>query len=197
MSGGEPPSDPTLASDADREFICTRLQEACVHGRLTMEELSDRVEKALAARTRGELLVLVRDLPPDRFSPGPALPPAPARRWHVALVGSNRRAGRWRIPAESYWASMLGGCRLDLTRAQFEAPVTTINIATGLGGVEVRVPKGFEVQIEGMAVMGGKRLRLDGPPPPPGAPVIRIRVVSGMGGVKVTDRETFRARLRQ
>jgi hypothetical protein len=192
MAIGDPQSDPTLASDADREVICARLQEAHVHGRLTLEELSQRLDAALKARTRGELLPLIQDLPAP---PGPVTGP-PAKRWHVALMGSTRRHGRWLVPAESWWTGVMGKCHLDLTKAQFEAQVTTINIARAMGSVEVRVPKGFEVYLEGTSLLGRKLVRLDGPPPPPGAPVIRIRVLSGMGAVKVTDRESLRSRLR-
>jgi hypothetical protein len=192
MAIGDPLSDPTLASDADREIICARLQEAHVHGRLTLEELSQRLDTALKARTRGELLPLIQDLPaPSGTVVGP-----PAKRWHVGLMGSTRRHGRWTVPAESWWTAVMGKCRLDLTKAQFEAPVTTINIARAMGSIEVRVPKGYEIHLEGTSLLGGKHLRLDGPPPPPGAPVIRIRVLSGMGAVKVTDRESLRSRLR-
>ena len=192
MAIGDPLSDPTLASDADREIICARLQEGHVHGRLTLEELSQRLDTALKARTRGELLPLIQDLPAP---PGTVVGPPP-KRWHIGVMGSTRRHGRWLVPAESWWTAVMGKCRLDLTKAQFEAPVTTINIARAMGSIEVRVPKGYEIRLEGTSLLGGKHLRLDGPPPPPGAPVIRIRVLSGMGAVKVTDRESIRSRLR-
>jgi hypothetical protein len=192
MAIGDPQGDPTLASDADREVICARLQEAHVHGRLTLEEMSQRLEAALKARTRGELLPLIQDLPSP---PGPVVGP-PARNWHMAVLGSTRRKGRWVVPAESWWAGVMGNCHLDLTKAQFESRVTTINIGRAMGNVDVRVPKGYEIQLEGTSLLGSKRIRLDGPPPPPGAPVIRIRVLSGMGSVKITDRESLRSRLR-
>lgn len=184
----------TLASDAEREWIIAHLQEACVQGRLTMEELSQRLGLALSARTRVELEPLISDLP---GAPTPAHDPGAQKRWHVGVMGSTRRTGRWRVPPESWWTSVVGGCRLDLTKAVFDAPVTTINIAAWMGSIEVRVPKGFEVEVRGTALMGGKQLRLEGPPPPPGAPLIRLKVLSCMGGVKVTDRESFRSRLRQ
>jgi DUF1707 SHOCT-like domain/Cell wall-active antibiotics response LiaF, C-terminal len=189
----DPRSDPTLASDADREIICARLQDAHAHGRLTFEEVSQRLDTALKARTRGELLGLIQDLPSP---PGVAAAGPPPKRWHVAVLGSTRRHGRWVVPAESWWTGVVGNCRLDLTKAQFEAPVTTINIGLVMGSIEVRVPKGYEIHLEGTSLLGSKRVRLDGPPPPPGAPVIRIRVVSGLGAVKITDRETLRSRLR-
>ena len=194
MLPAERPGDPTLASDAEREWIVAHLQESCVQGRLTTEELAQRLGIALSARTRVELEGLIQDLP---WTPPVAAPAGPQKRYHLNVMGSNKRTGRWRVPAESYWTSALGGCRLDLTRATFEAPVTTINILSGLGGVEVRVPKGFEIEVVGTALMGGKHLRLDGPIPPPGAPVIRLKVLSCMGAVKITDRASFRSRLRQ
>lgn len=197
MPGAEAPRDPTLASDAERDWVCAVLQEACVQGRLTTEELSQRLGIALSARTRAELETLFQDLPGVPAALSPAVAPAEqGRRWHVGVMGTTRRTGRWRVPAESWWTSVVGGCRLDLTRAIFEAPVTTINIVAAMGAVEVRVPRGFEVEVVGTAVMGRRRIRLEGPPPPPGAPVIRLRVLSGMGGVRVTDRESLRRRLR-
>lgn len=174
--------------------MCAHLQESCVQGRLTTEELGSRLDLALRARTRSELDDLLRDLPPP---PGYSAPAPAGKRWHLGVLGSTRRTGRWRVPAESWWTSVMGGCRLDLTKATFESAVTTINIVAGMGGVEVRVPKGFEIDVQGTAILGGRHLRLEGPPPPPGAPVIRLRVMSCLGGVKVTDRESLRARLRQ
>lgn len=165
-----------------------------MQGRLTPEELSDRIGVALSARTRPELEALIQDLP---AAPGTAQLPPAQKRWHLGLMGSTKRTGRWRVPAESYWTSVMGGCRLDLTKAVFDAPVTTINVVAGMGTVEIRVPRGFEVDVVGTALMGGRNVRLEGPPPPPGAPVIRLRILSCLGKVKVTDRETFRGRMRQ
>jgi uncharacterized protein DUF1707 len=51
------------ASDAERERTVAQLNQHHVDGRLTAEEFSDRVESALAARTRGELDALLTDLP--------------------------------------------------------------------------------------------------------------------------------------
>ena len=64
------------ASDADRDRTVEELRTHAAEGRLTVEELEERVQRALASRTLGELAVLTRDLP-DRAS---ASPPPPARR---------------------------------------------------------------------------------------------------------------------
>jgi len=71
------------ASHGDREQVVGALQAAFVQGRLTTDELDERVGQALAARTYAELAALTTDLPTDptpAVQPVPAPPPAPARR---------------------------------------------------------------------------------------------------------------------
>ena len=51
------------ASDADRDKIVTALRENLAEGRLTTEEFDERLDKALAAKTQGELEGLMADLP--------------------------------------------------------------------------------------------------------------------------------------
>lgn len=52
-----------LASDRERERAVVRLRDGAAEGRLTPRELEERVERALAARTRGELASVIGDLP--------------------------------------------------------------------------------------------------------------------------------------
>jgi hypothetical protein len=71
------------ASHADREQVIGALKAAFVQGRLTADELDERVGQALAARTYAELAALTTDLPADPAparEPGPAIQPAPARQ---------------------------------------------------------------------------------------------------------------------
>jgi hypothetical protein len=51
------------ASDADREQVAERLRRATTEGRLAADELEQRLEAALSARTYGQLDALVADLP--------------------------------------------------------------------------------------------------------------------------------------
>ncbi len=94
-----------LAGNADRERAVGVLRAAFTEGRLTQDELNDRVAQAYAARTYGDLWALTADLPagplpyPDApYSsavPGlpfpqasPAVPPGaePATNWHSAAA---------------------------------------------------------------------------------------------------------------
>jgi hypothetical protein len=53
----------TRASDAEREKLAQTLREHAAQGRLSVDELSERLDRAYAARTQGELTELVVDLP--------------------------------------------------------------------------------------------------------------------------------------
>ena len=65
------------ASHGDRDRVVELLRVAAGDGRLTAEELDERLEAALTARTYGELAALTTDLPtiPDS-GPGPTGPGA-------------------------------------------------------------------------------------------------------------------------
>ena len=52
-----------LASDRERDRVADHLKRHFAEGRLTAEELSERLERAFSARTRGDLSRLTRDLP--------------------------------------------------------------------------------------------------------------------------------------
>jgi len=65
------------ASDADRDHVADLLRHASAEGRLTSDELEERMRTALVARTYGELDPLVADLPPSGTSPHREFPPTP------------------------------------------------------------------------------------------------------------------------
>jgi Domain of unknown function (DUF1707) len=63
------------AADTDRAAVATVLGEHMSAGRLTLDEYDERLTRAYAARTFGELEVLTADLPP--VSTGRAVESAP------------------------------------------------------------------------------------------------------------------------
>lgn len=82
--------DRIRVSDADREQATARLREHYAQGRLSSEELEERVTAALNAKTYGDLRRVMADLPGEAMEPGPG-PQAPP--W----VGSHRMVF-WRGP---------------------------------------------------------------------------------------------------
>ena len=193
-------SDPTgaagppalRASDAEREAAVTRLRTAAGEGRLTLDELAERLERAFSAVTRAELEPLTRDLPsePDRR----ALPEG--RRWIIGIMGGGTERGRWRIAKRSNVINVMGGADLDLTDAVVADTEIEIRVFSLMGGSNIVVPDGVNVELTGLALMGGNDLELGGPGPGPGAPLVRVRAYSVMGGTDVKQAHGRRGRLR-
>src|SRR5258708_20838764 len=79
-------ADPRIrASDEDRERVVSLLREHHAAGRLTAEEFNERLDKAYAAKTVGELDELMADLPAmDLYR----LPDASLRRYSRPTPGA-------------------------------------------------------------------------------------------------------------
>ena len=71
------------AADADRNAVAEALGRHMSAGRLTVAEYDDRLARAYAARTYGELAELTVDLPSDR----PVVQPAPAPQAALGPAG--------------------------------------------------------------------------------------------------------------
>ena len=69
---GPPPDPDVRVADADREHAITLLGDHAAAGRLSAEELDERSDRVLAARTRGELDEPFADLPHARARAGGA-----------------------------------------------------------------------------------------------------------------------------
>jgi hypothetical protein len=183
------------ASDAEREAVVAQPRDAAGEGRLTVEELAERIDAAYAARTRAELEPLTADLPAPgeraAFAPAAATdaaPPAPARRAPplvLGILGGGDRKGRWRVPERMTVVNVMGGADLDLREAVLDGPEVEITVWSLMGGSTITVPEGVHVELDGFALLGGNDLRISGPVPPPGAPVVRVRAWSLMGGTDV------------
>jgi hypothetical protein len=93
------------ASDAERDRVAASLREHCAAGRLTLEELSERLDDAYRTRTAGELERALRELPAEA-SPRPRRSP---KRFTISIFGGVERKGRWRVPRRSFVLALLGG----------------------------------------------------------------------------------------
>jgi hypothetical protein len=174
-------------SDDDREATVAQLRAAGGEGRLTLEELAERVELADAARTRGELDALTADLP----YAAPAIE-RKERGWIVAIMGGAERKGRWRPARNTNVVTVMGGAELDLREAEL-ADGVTITAVTVMGGVGIAVPDGVSVELGGFAVLGANGGPRDHVPPLPNAPIVRVRAFSLMGGLDVERKRSRRA----
>lgn len=175
--------DQRRLTDDEREYALVQLREACVDGRLTLNEFSERVETALTARTQGDLVPVTSDLvaalPPPRRT---------AQSRMIAVMGDSKQSGRWRIAEENTAIAVMGDCELDLRRAEVEGDEVHITAYAIMGDVRVIVPEGVPVELNGMAIMGDKKLELEDVRQLPGAPLIRVHAYAVMGDVRVESR---------
>ena len=178
------------ASDAERRRTIGRLQDACVEGRLSLDEYGQRVASAFAARTRLQLDVLTQDLPageePRHPAAGPVLAGGAVSQT-IAVLGSSQRSGFWRLAEASRVLALLGSCTLDLRSARISGPRTEITVGAVMGSVEIIVPTGVEIELEAHAILGGRDVRIGAAAPASGAPVIRISGLVLLGSLTVRD----------
>jgi class 3 adenylate cyclase len=175
-------------ADADRDRTITLLREHVVAGRLTLDEFSERMGRAFEARTRGELDAVVSDLPVAP-APGQVEPSSrQTRRWHVAILSGHSTKGRWRLGKKTNAVAFMGGCDMDLRRAEIEGPEVEITAVAFMGGIDIIVPEGFEVDLRGFSFMGGRNLKLRDVPIVPGSPRIVVRGFAFLGGIDVKSR---------
>ncbi|MGW5848340.1 DUF1707 SHOCT-like domain-containing protein [Streptomyces sp. NPDC055254] len=205
----ERPLPELRASDADRDRVVERLRDAVAEGRLDMEEFEERLEAAYTSRTYAELEPLTRDLPggavhypeaaPTRVAPAPYAagaggqqPSWPARiggsavsRTGVAVMSGFQRRGPWTVPARFDAVAFWGGGEIDLREARFAEREVVINCVAIMGGIEITVPPGVEVDVRGIGVMGAFDQRDHPGPPQPGAPRVVVTGLAFWGGVEI------------
>lgn len=196
----QPSSDGGLServADADRDRTVTLLREHVVEGRLTLDEFSERMGVALEAKTRGELDAVMADLPTTGTLPTASpttMTPRKTSRWHIAIMSGHSTRGRWRIGGKTNAIAIMGGCDMDLRRAEIEGPEIEITAFAFWGGIEITVPEGIDVELRGFSFMGGRSLRLRDVPIVPGSPRIIVRGFAVMGGIEVKSRPSRSAK---
>ena len=182
------------ASDADREQHAEVLRRAAGEGRLTMDELEERLNTVYEARTHRELDRLVADVVVRGEQPSSltgATKRMPVRRgeagasWIVSIMSGRERKGRWRVGPDLKVINIMGASDLDLNDAELVAHEVNITVFALMGGADIRVPDGLNVDLSDFAFMGGNSSTLGDERPDPGGPVLHLRVISIMGGIDV------------
>lgn len=103
-------------------------------------------------------------------------------------MGGSGRKGRWRPPEEINVVTVMGGSEIDLRGAEVAGPEITITAVAIMGGIDVVVPDGVEVELDGFDLMGAHEEKLADVPTRPGTPLVRVRAFSLMGAVAVKSK---------
>jgi Domain of unknown function (DUF1707). len=134
------------ASDADRDAVTERLRVAAGQGRITLEELEERLEGVYAAKTYADLDRLVEDLPPPEGAEYGAPPLVLENR-----TGVIKQAGHWVVPERITVRSTMGHVTVDFTRAECRHREVHLEAHVGSGYVLIVVPRNWAAVIDGIA----------------------------------------------
>jgi hypothetical protein len=182
--------DELRASHADRDQVVELLRVAAGDGRLSPEELDDRLERALTARTYAELAALTADLP---ATPGSAVVPPGADAMTATAKDLSRinvrgssvsRDGRWVVPKELDIKVRGGAVTLDFTEAVITQPLLRITAEVRGGALRLITKPGIVVDADDITLNGGSVTLPE--PPGPGVPVfLRVEIAGSVHGAGI------------
>ena len=179
------------ASHEDRDRVVELLRVSAGDGRLTADELDERLELAMTARTYGELAKLVSDLPADGSV---ASAPVPRAKDVVRIdTGSGHavRNGRWILPQRIEARVRSGHLKLDLTQAVITQPSLQLDAEVRSGHVILITRPGIVVDTDDVAVRSG-HIRVRAPWGPDVPEVLRIEVTGKIGSGHFIARPQYR-----
>jgi hypothetical protein len=168
------------ASHQDRDRVVELLRVSAGDGRLTADELDERLELAMTARTYGELARLVADLPAAGSVPGG---PAPKVKEVVRLdcgSGHTIKDGRWVVPQRIEARVGSGHLKLDFTQAVITQPLLQLDAEVRSGHVILITKPGIVVDTDEVVVRSG-HVRVRAPWGPDVPEVLRIEVSGKVG----------------
>jgi Domain of unknown function (DUF1707) len=181
------------ASHEDRDSVVEQLRIAAGDGRLTAEELDERLEKALLARTVSELAVLVTDLPVAAHGAAVAQPRQPRELARIECgSGSARRDGRWLVPRQMEIRVTSGSVTLDFTDAVISDGTLRIDADIRSGSLRLLTRPGIAVNTDDVAVRSGSAKVAS--PWEPDVPVqLQVEVTGRVGSGSITARPRRRS----
>lgn len=183
VSPARKPSD-LRASDDDRERVVVVLAEAVADGRLTLEEHSDRVQRAYQARTLGELAALTTDLAPAAGQPLQL----DDSRSVSAFFATTSRDGRWVVPDRFTVTAVGGQVILDMREALLQGMHTVLHATLVGGQLHLLVPERVQVVVTNSRQPGRGRpdlARQQVSTAPSGSRLIEVRAFTVAGRVHV------------
>jgi hypothetical protein len=147
------------ASHTDRDSVVELLRVAAGDGRLTADELDERLELALTARTYSELAALIADLP---AAPGagtlaaPGAAPEPRELIRLKVTSGNaHREGRWVVPQRMECIVTSGNIKLDFTDAVLTGRTLRIDAEVRSGNLTIVTKPGIVVDADDVSIGSG------------------------------------------
>lgn len=163
-------------SDDDRDTAIERVQEAFAQGLVSRDEMDERLQVALTATTRDDLVPVVASLPEKD----------PGRTVAIEAAGGRiQRGGGWRVPRAFKVDSEFGKVELDLSQATIDHPVVDIELQLRYGRARIVLPRNASVDYEGLSADWKQPVYKASRSGGQGGPLIRITGAMGYGRLKI------------
>jgi hypothetical protein len=105
----------------------------------------------------------------------------------AAVIGGAERASTATALRRGRVVAVVGGVDLDLRKAKLDPAGAELLLEAYVGGVQVRVPNEWRVDIETDSTGGGVEAKVAEPDDlPADAPNLRVKIVARLGGAVVT-----------
>ena len=203
--GGEIARSELRASYDDRDRVVELLRVSAGDGRLTAEELDERLESTLTARTYDDLAVLVADLPAAGTAlaplPGPLAALLPGGTGHApakelikihTTSGHSVRVGRWTVPARMDLKVTSGHIKVDFTEAVITQPTLHIDAEVRSGHILLITKPGIAVDLDDVSVRSG-HVKVRAPRGENAPTVLRVTVAGTCGSGHILARPPRRS----
>ncbi len=173
-----------------REDAIKKLELNFAHGYLEVEEFETRLDLALNTTLPQDLTRITSDL---------SLIPAVSENstdlninrgkvrseeLFIGILSGVDRKGVWKPARKNKVFALMGGVDLDFSEAILPPGVTEVEFLCLMGGLDIIVPEGINVEVTGVPIMGGidKKVSDDHYP---GRPTLKIQGLAVMGGVDI------------
>ena len=184
----------------ERDEAIEILREAAGDGRITVDELDERMEQVQSAKFPVDLdevlSDLITELPSDRFRPTSAVSPIDNRA--LALQGRDRfdpliiRAGwesevrraNWAVPPFIRLEPAMSNIELNFLEVETALETIDVEIIAGLGSVTVVIPDDWAVNVDALSKTWGSVKSVVNAVPTGRRPLVRMSGSVGMGSFK-------------
>ena len=102
----------------------------------------------------------------------------------VGILSGVDRKGLWKPAKKNRVFVLMGGVDLDFSEAVLPPGITEVEFLCLMGGLDIIVPEGINVEVNGIPIMGGIDKKVSDEHYP-GSPTLKIQGLVIMGGVDI------------
>jgi DUF1707 SHOCT-like domain len=173
-----------------REEVIKKLELNFAHGNLEVEEFETRLDLALntsliqdLARISSDLEIIPVNLN-DTSGINVNTGKIRSEELFIGILSGVDRKGVWKPARKNKVLALMGGVDLDFSKAELAPGTTEVEFLCLMGGLDIIVPEGINIEVKGLPIMGGIDKKVSDEHYP-GRPTLKINGIALMGGVDI------------